>query len=141
MLVHADAASSAAQLRDVLLADGYQVRMADDADRTWTAASYFGDERPDLIVVDGIERYRRIRSYVDVPVIVLSVRREEQVKALDSGAEDCVLQPFGADELRARFERSSGVPMLSVHDRLSPRAISALTSTSGAYTCKRTRCG
>jgi two-component system KDP operon response regulator KdpE len=103
LFVDADAASTAAQLRDVLSAEGYQVRVADDGEGTSTPASYFGGERPDIVVVNGIERYRRIRSFVDVPIIVLALRSDEQVKALDAGADDCVIRSIAVDELCARI--------------------------------------
>lgn len=51
-------------------------------------------EAPDLVVVDGIESCLRIRSSWDVPIIVVSVQSEEpsKVKALDSGADDYLVQ-------------------------------------------------
>ena len=55
--------------------------------------------------MDGIELTRRIRQQSDLPIIVLSVKGEEQtkVRALDAGADDFVTKPFGADELLARI--------------------------------------
>ena len=56
---------------------------------------------PDL---DGTEVLRRLRTTSEVPVIVLSARRDEidKVRALDAGADDYVSKPFGVDELLAR---------------------------------------
>jgi two-component system, OmpR family, KDP operon response regulator KdpE len=66
---------------------------------------------PDLIVtdlmmpnLDGIELCRRVRQTSQVPIIVLSVRGQERSKidALDAGADDYVIKPFGTGELEAR---------------------------------------
>ncbi|HJS26078.1 MAG TPA: response regulator transcription factor, partial [Actinomycetota bacterium] len=57
---------------------------------------------PDL---DGTEVIRRIRSFSDVPIIVLSVRdrQADKVDALDAGADDYVTKPFGVEEVLARL--------------------------------------
>jgi two-component system KDP operon response regulator KdpE len=55
--------------------------------------------------IDGHEVIRRLRAFTDVPVVVLSVResQSEKVTALDAGADDYVVKPFGMDELLARM--------------------------------------
>jgi two-component system KDP operon response regulator KdpE len=69
------------------------------------------DWAPDLIItdlmmpnMDGIELCRRVRDFSQLPIIVLSVRGQEQakVKALDSGADDYITKPFGMSEVLAR---------------------------------------
>lgn len=57
---------------------------------------------PDL---DGKDVLRQLRSYSQIPVIVLSVRanEDEKVAALDAGANDYVTKPFGVAELGARI--------------------------------------
>jgi two-component system, OmpR family, KDP operon response regulator KdpE len=65
---------------------------------------------PDM---DGVDLIRHIRVGRDVPIIVLSARRDEvdKVRALDAGADDYMTKPFGVDELLARVraaERRSG---------------------------------
>jgi two-component system KDP operon response regulator KdpE len=54
--------------------------------------------------VDGLEVITRLRSWTDVPIVVLSARGAEQdkVRALDLGADDYLTKPFGAEELLAR---------------------------------------
>ena len=54
---------------------------------------------------DGQQALRRLRSFSQVPVIILSARDQESEKiaALDSGADDYVEKPFGVGELMARI--------------------------------------
>ncbi len=67
--------------------------------------------------MNGIELCREIRKTSKLPIIVLSVKGEERTKvdALDAGADDYVLKPFGIDELlarvRAALRRSSDAPV------------------------------
>ena len=57
---------------------------------------------PDL---DGIEVIRRIRSWSNVPIIVISARSEDtdKIDALDAGADDYLTKPFSVEELLARL--------------------------------------
>lgn len=68
---------------------------------------------PDLIVLDimlpdtsGIELCERIRSWLEVPVLMLSVRsgEKDKISALESGADDYLTKPFSAGELVARVK-------------------------------------
>ena len=95
-------------LRHSLSAHRYDVRTAADG---LSALDTFRDWHPDLIItdlqmpeMDGIELCREIRKTSTLPIIVLSVKGEERTKvaALDAGADDYVLKPFGIDELLAR---------------------------------------
>ena len=54
---------------------------------------------------DGFSVLRAIRELSQGPVLVLSVRADEadKVAALDAGAQDCVVKPFGMQELLARL--------------------------------------
>ena len=56
---------------------------------------------PDM---DGLEVLQKLRSWSDVPVIIISARTKEQekVSALDLGADDYITKPFGTGELLAR---------------------------------------
>ena len=65
--------------------------------------------------IDGMEVLRRLRTFSDVPVIVLTVRdtKEDKLAALDAGADDYVTKPFDSDELLARVRaalRRSAAP-------------------------------
>jgi two-component system, OmpR family, KDP operon response regulator KdpE len=68
--------------------------------------------RPDLVLLDvnmpgigGLEACREIRRASDAPIIMLTVRNAERdkVAALDAGADDYVVKPFGIEELLARI--------------------------------------
>jgi len=68
--------------------------------------------RPDVIVLDlglpdmdGLEVTRRLREWTQIPIIVVSVRDQEEHKiaALDAGADDYLTKPFGVGELTARM--------------------------------------
>jgi len=68
--------------------------------------------KPDVILLDlglpdldGVQVLKRIREWSQVPVIILSVRdqEEEKVAALDCGADDYVTKPFNSAELLARL--------------------------------------
>lgn len=96
-------------LRMSLEAHGYEVRTASNGGEAVIAAA---EEAPDLVFVDlglpdldGTEVIRRIRSFSQVPVIVLSVRdrQGDKVAALDAGADDYVTKPFGMEEVLARL--------------------------------------
>jgi DNA-binding response OmpR family regulator len=68
--------------------------------------------RPDLVVVDlglpdvdGYEVIRMLRAVSQVPIIVATAREDEHeiVRALDAGADDYLVKPFGAGQLDARI--------------------------------------
>ncbi|MET9338310.1 response regulator transcription factor [Nonomuraea sp. NPDC003804] len=78
--------------------------------------------RPDVVVldlglpdVDGCELLRMLRAVSATPVVVASARDAESeiVKALNAGADDYVIKPFGAEQLEARIRavlRRGGAP-------------------------------
>lgn len=86
----------------------------------------FSKENPDIVLLDiampglnGFEVLRRLREVSEVPVIMLTVRGEEQdkVRALEMGADDYVIKPFGAMELLFRIKavlRRSALPVASI---------------------------
>ena len=67
---------------------------------------------PDIILldlglpdIDGVEVIRRIRTWSNVPIIVISARSEDtdKIDALDAGADDYLTKPFSVEELLARL--------------------------------------
>src|ERR1700744_5157605 len=89
---------------------GFSVIEAENAADGLKAATF---NAPDLIILDlalpdlhGAEVLERIRSWSNVPVIILSVvsGEDEKVRLLQSGADDYVVKPFGMAELLARSE-------------------------------------
>jgi two-component system KDP operon response regulator KdpE len=96
-------------LRVALEAEGYLVSEAGTA-REGIAAT--AREAPALVVLDlglpdadGLDVLREIRGWSPVPVLILSVRADEagKVAALDAGAQDYVVKPFGMKEFLARL--------------------------------------
>jgi two-component system, OmpR family, KDP operon response regulator KdpE len=89
---------------------GFSVIEAENAADGLRAATF---SAPDLIILDlalpdlhGTEVLERLRSWSNVPVIVLSVvsSEDEKVRLLQAGADDYVVKPFGMAELLARSE-------------------------------------
>jgi len=95
-------------LRTSLQASGYTVNTALSGG---SALSTIAQTVPDLLItdiampgMDGIELTKRVREAHTLPIIVLSVRDndEAKVQALDEGADDYVTKPFRTPELLAR---------------------------------------
>ena len=91
---------------------GFSVLEAENAADGLKAATF---NAPDLVILDlalpdlhGTEVLERLRSWSNVPVIVLSVvsNEDEKVRLLQAGADDYVVKPFGMAELLARSEAS-----------------------------------
>ena len=89
---------------------GYSVREAENGSAGLNAVAH---ARPDLIILDlalpdmsGMEVLQTIRSWSNVPIIVLSIQADEEQKVhlLRSGADDYMAKPFGIAELAARCE-------------------------------------
>ena len=67
---------------------------------------------PDIVLLDlglpdmdGVEVIRRIRTWSNMPIIVISARSEDsdKIEALDNGADDYLTKPFSVEELLARI--------------------------------------
>lgn len=108
VLVIDDEAQIRKFLRISLCAQGYRVLEAGSG-REGLEQAALG--RPDLVVLDlglpdldGQQVLRELREWSQVPVLVLSVRagEGEKVQALDAGANDYVIKPFGIQEFLAR---------------------------------------
>ncbi len=96
-------------LRPMLRAQNYRVVEAETA-REGVALAH--SHNPDVVLLDlglpdgdGVEVTRQIRVWSPVPIIVISARGKEQDKvgALDAGADDYLIKPFGSAELLARL--------------------------------------
>ena len=96
-------------IRTALSARGYEVLTAGTGENALALAA---EENLDLLLLDlrlpGIQGHdviRRLRTWTELPVIVLSVQesQEEKVAALDAGADDYITKPFGMKELLARM--------------------------------------
>ncbi len=109
ILVVDDAPQLRRVMRATLTAEGYTIFEAREGAE---ALEVFRAKRPDIILLDvnmpgmnGLEACREIRRTSDVPIIMLTVRNAERDKvlALDAGADDYVVKPFGMQELLARI--------------------------------------
>jgi two-component system KDP operon response regulator KdpE len=110
-------------LTTALTAHGYQVETVEDGAAALEQAAI---RLPDAMILDlvmpqvnGLEVVRDVRSWSQVPIIVLSARGEEldKVAALDLGADDYLTKPFGIEELLARVRavlRRAGTPTTPV---------------------------
>ena len=96
-------------LRTALSAQGYLIS---EASNGWDALKMIVSQRPDIIIldlglpdIDGVEVTRRLREWSQIPIIILSVREQEQdkISALDAGADDYLVKPFSSGELMARI--------------------------------------
>lgn len=96
-------------LHAALTAHGYLVHEAGTGEEALDAVLSL---RPDLIIldlglpgIDGVEVTRRLREWTRTPIIILSVRGDEDTKvtALDAGADDYLTKPFSVGELLARI--------------------------------------
>src|ERR1035437_9687413 len=95
-------------VRMALESEGHETFEADGVKRGLIEA---GTRRPELVVLDlglpdgdGVDFIRDLRGWSAIPVIVLSARSSEvdKIAALDAGADDYLVKPFGAGELMAR---------------------------------------
>lgn len=96
-------------VRAALEAENFQVFEADTAQRGLIET---GTRQPDLIILDlglpdrdGIEFIRDLRTWSQLPVLILSARslERDKIDALDAGADDYLVKPFGIGELLARI--------------------------------------
>lgn len=109
VLVVDDDLQLASLIAFALRREGYQVLHAADGE---SALALWEAEQPDLILLDinlprlnGYEVLRRIRAVSATPVIMLTVRGEEDdmVRGLDLGADDYIAKPFSPKNLLARI--------------------------------------
>lgn len=132
-------------LRISLTSQGYDVIEAETGEAGLASA---GVENPQLVILDlglpdreGHEVLQVLREFFEGPIIVLSVRyrESEKVKALDAGANDYVVKPFGIQELLARirsllklFEGVENIPAVYADGNLTIDLINRRVTIEGS---------
>ena len=123
ILIIEDETALSSLLTDYLAADGFSVEARADGPSGLEAARGGGFDLVllDLMLpgMDGFEVCRRLRQEADMPVLILSARREDgdKIRGLGLGADDYVVKPFSPAELVARVKSH-----LSRYERLTGRA-------------------
>ena len=93
----------------ILTANGYDTIIVRSGEE---ALTMIASHCPDMIVLDlglpdmdGMEVLKSVRKWSNLPVVVVSARNHEhdKVEALDYGADDYLVKPFGTSELLARI--------------------------------------
>lgn len=109
ILVVEDDAPVRKLITTTLKAHEYKFITAQNGEQAILVASSYN---PDVILldlglpdIDGIEVIRKIRTWSNMPIIVISARSEDtdKIEALDSGADDYLTKPFSVEELLARL--------------------------------------
>jgi two-component system KDP operon response regulator KdpE len=98
-------------LRQILTSAGFVVRVTHNGEQ---AVQIAADERPILVLaescqlgeINGFDLVRRIRSFSDIPVIILSSSAEDDdvLRGFDAGADDYITKPFNSKILLARIK-------------------------------------
>ena len=96
-----------------LKAHDYKYITAENGDEAIRQASTCN---PDIVLLDlglpdmdGVEVIKKIRTWSNIPIIVISARSEDsdKIEALDNGADDYLTKPFSVEELLARLRVTS----------------------------------
>ena len=89
--------------------DGYHFHTAENGAQAILAAA---TQQPAIMLLDlglpdmdGTDVIRKVRTWSQMPIIVISARNEDRdkIEALDAGADDYLTKPFSVEELRARL--------------------------------------
>src|SRR4051795_7423431 len=132
VIVVEDDPLQAESLAFILRQEGYQVELALSGAAALAAAR--AQPPPDTILLDvalpdlsGVEVVRRLRAGSNVPIIMLTARRNEidKITGLDAGADDYVTKPFSHGELLARIRAQI---------RRGPTTAVASDTSHGVYT-------
>ena len=112
-------------VRNLISAHNYKYLLASNGETAILEAS---SHNPDIILldlglpdIDGIEIIKKVRSWSNMPIIVISARSEDsdKIEALDAGADDYLTKPFSVEELLARLRvtlrRLSYIENTNVH--------------------------
>ena len=142
ILVVEDEKEIANLIRDYLVASNYKVITSNDGEE---ALELFESEKPQLAILDimlpkkdGFEVCRTIRSKSNIPILILSAKKEDTDKiiGLGLGADDYITKPFSPRELIARVQSQlRRFNELSVTQETSEvLSFEGLTIDSTAYT-------
>ena len=92
-----------------LRASGYDVVTVSNGK---DALALIGSAQPDIILldvlmpgIDGFEVLKRLRAFLNLPIIVISARSEYEQKALDLGANDFLAKPFDLNEVTNKIDK------------------------------------
>jgi two-component system, OmpR family, KDP operon response regulator KdpE len=128
-------------LKVVLRESGFEAIGAETVREALDAAAL---RRPDAAIVDlvlpdgdGVEVCAQLRSWSEMPILVLSAigEEEQKVRALDAGADDYVTKPFGPKELVARLRAAMRrIPAAEAEPRVE---IGGLVVDIAAHTVSR----
>ena len=131
ILVVEDEPKLAALLRDYLQAAGHRVTCLDNGLAVVPAVR---SAEPDLILLDimlpgrdGLEICRELRTFSEVPIMLITARVEEvdRLLGLDLGADDYICKPFSPREVMARVR--------AILRRLPPQPVAGLQLDAAAY--------
>lgn len=116
-------------LNIALTGNGYNIAESATGHEGLNRAAIF---HPDIIILDlglpdcdGNDVIRKLREWTQIPIIILSVREQEneKIKALDAGADDYITKPFSMGELLARIRvalrhstKTGDEPVLTIGD-------------------------
>ena len=109
ILVVEDDTSVRNLITTTLKAHEYRYLTAPDGQSAILEAS---SHNPDIVLldlglpdIDGVEIIKKIRTWSNMPIIVISARSEDtdKIDALDAGADDYLTKPFSVEELLARL--------------------------------------
>ena len=112
--------------RDYLLAENFQVDIASDGQK---ALDMLGKNEYDFALldvmlpkVDGFSICRMIRSDSDIPVMIVTAKRDDvdKIRGLGLGADDYMVKPFSPTEMVARVKAH-----LRIHERLKAENMDA----------------
>ncbi len=132
ILVVEDDTSVRNLITTTLKAHNYRFLTAPDGSAAILEAS---SHNPDIVLLDlglpdtdGIEVIKKIRTWSNMPIIVISARSEDtdKIDALDTGADDYLTKPFSVEELLARLRVTQR--RLSITDGISPTKSSVFTN-------------
>lgn len=124
LLLIEDDKTDVISITNLLETNGYKVTAALTGNEGLSLAASLC---PDVILLnlglpdmDGYKVLQQLRSWSNIPIIILSTRCEEaeKVMALDSGADDYVTKPFGTEELLARIRTALRRQRPRIPDRI-----------------------